>query len=120
MLIGLAGALGAMSRYGVQSGVNEILGRPTVLGTLLVNLSGAFVLGLLLGATEERFVISGPLRAAAAVGFLGAYTTFSTLMFDSVTRFEAGDVAVAVGNLAASVCLGLVAAYAGLALGRSF
>ena len=119
VLIGLAGALGALSRYGLQSGINEILGRPTVLGTLLVNLSGAFVLGVLMGATEERFEISAPLRAAGAVGFLGAYTTFSTLMYDSVSRLEAGDVGVAIANLAASVCIGLLAVYLGLALGRA-
>lgn len=119
MLIGLAGALGALSRYGLQSGVNELLGRSSVLGTLLVNISGAFVLGLLLAATADRDIVAPAWRTAAAVGFLGAYTTFSTLMFDSVSRLEAGDVAVAAANLTASVFLGLVAVYVGLTLGRS-
>ena len=100
--------------------MTELLGRPSVLGTLLVNLSGAFVLGLLMGATEERFEVSAQLRAAGAIGFLGAYTTFSTLMYDSVSRLEAGDLAVAMANLAASICFGLLAVFAGLALGRSF
>ena len=119
VLIGLAGAFGALSRYGIQSGVNELLGRPSVLGTLIVNLSGAFLLGLLLATTADRDVISPAWRTAGAVGFLGAYTTFSTLMFDSISRVEAGDVAAAVANLAASVCLGLIAVYAGLVLGRA-
>jgi CrcB protein len=119
ILIGAAGALGALSRYGVQSWVNDLLGRPTILGTLLVNLSGAFLLGLFLALTEERYLVSGPWRTVGAVGFLGAYTTFSTLMFESVDRLETGDILTATANLGGSVFLGLIATYSGLALGRS-
>ena len=118
-LIGLAGALGALSRYGLQSAATQLLSRPTVLGTLVVNISGAFIVGLFLTATAERFPLSEQWRTAGAVGFLGAYTTFSTLMLDSYGRFEGGDLAVAVANLTASVLLGLLAVYLGLALGRS-
>ena len=119
VLVALAGALGALSRYGVQTAVADMLGRTTVLGTLLVNISGAFVLGLVLAATAERFEVPQEWRTAASVGFLGAYTTFSTLMFDSVSRFEAGDLPVAFANLIASIGLGLIAVYAGLTLGRA-
>jgi len=115
----VAAALGALSRYGLQGWVNDVLGRPTVLGTFAVNLSGAFVLGVVLGATEERFILSGLWRTALAVGFLGSYTTFSTLMFESVDRLESGDILTAAANLAGSVLLGLLATYAGLALGRA-
>ena len=85
-----------------------------------MNLSGAFLLGLFLGLTEERFLTNGPWRTVGAAGFLGAYTTFSTLMFDSVQRFQAGDSAAALANIGASVVLGLAVTFAGLALGRSF
>lgn len=115
----VAAAFGALSRYGLQGWVNDILGRPTILGTFAVNLSGAFLLGVVLGATEERFIISSVWRTALAVGFLGSYTTFSTLMFESVDRLENGDILTAAANLAGSVLLGLIATYVGLALGRA-
>jgi len=117
--VAVAGALGALSRYGVQGWVNDALGRPTVLGTLVVNLSGAFLLGLFLALTEERYLVSGPWRTMGAVGFLGAYTTFSTLMFESVDRLESGDILTATANLLGSVLLGLIATYLGLTLGRA-
>jgi len=117
--IGLAGALGALSRYGLQSLVNEVAGRPSLVGTLLVNLSGAFALGLLIAATENRLELSSVTRASIAVGFLGSYTTFSTFMFESVSRLENGEVLVVLGYVAASVILGLALAYAGLQVGRA-
>ena len=117
--IAVAGAFGALSRYAVQGWVNDLAGRPTVLGTLAVNLSGAFLLGLFLALTEERYLTSGPWRTAGAVGFLGAYTTFSTLVFESVDRLETGDILAAGANLGGSLALGLVAVYAGQVLGRA-
>jgi CrcB protein len=103
----------------VQYVVTEALGRSTVLGTLLVNVSGAFLLGLFLALTDEQLAIPPYWRPVIATGFLGAYTTFSTLMYESFNRFEAGDLATAGANIIASVVLGLLATYLGLALGRS-
>jgi len=117
--IGLAGALGALSRYGLQSLVNEIAGRPSLLGTMLANLSGAFLLGLLVAATESRVELSSVTRAAIAVGFLGSYTTFSTFMFESVSRLENGEMVLVFAYLAGSIVLGLGLAYAGLQAGRA-
>jgi CrcB protein len=119
VLIGLAGASGALTRYGLQSAVTNALGRPTVLGTLLINVTGAFLLGLFLALTDERMTIPLYWRPIIATGFLGAYTTFSTLMFESFSRFESGDLATAGANLLASVALGLIATYLGLTLGRA-
>jgi CrcB protein len=117
--IAFAGALGAVARYAVQGWVNDLVGRPTVLGTLAVNLTGAFLLGLFLALTEDRYLTSGPWRTAGAVGFLGAYTTFSTLVFESVDRLETGDILAATANLGGSVALGLIAVYVGQVLGRT-
>ena len=118
-LIAIAGASGALARYGVQVAVTDALGRSTVLGTLLVNVSGAFLLGLFLALTDERLSVPLYWRPVIATGFLGAYTTFSTLMYESFNRFEAGDLATAGANLVASVALGLLATYVGLTVGRS-
>jgi CrcB protein len=118
-LIGIAGATGALLRYGMQNGVTHIVGRPTVLGTLLINVSGAFLLGLVLALTDEQMIIPNYWRPVLATGFLGAYTTFSTLMFESFNRFEGGDFTTAAANIVASVALGLLATYIGLTVGRA-
>jgi CrcB protein len=119
VVIGLAGALGAISRYGAQVLMNELTGRPSVTGTLLVNLTGSLALGLLLGFAQERAELPAFWRYAGATGFLGAYTTFSTLMFESVDRLESGAIAFVIAYLAASVILGLALAYGGLVAGRA-
>ena len=118
-LIAVAGAAGALTRYGAQQGAVSLLGRETVLGTLFVNVSGSFLLGLILALVDERSAIPAYWRPVIASGFLGAYTTFSTLMFETFNRFELGDVPTALANLTASIVLGLLATYAGLALGRA-
>jgi len=119
LLIGVAGALGAISRYAVQTAVNSLSGGPTVLGTFLVNISGAFLLGLLVGLSENGFLPTGPWRTVLGVGFLGAYTTFSTLMLDGTVRAENGEMTSALLNLSASVVIGLIAVYGGLTFGRA-
>jgi len=119
VVIAFAGALGAVTRYGMQSLANELAGRPTVLGTLAVNLIGSLLLGLLVGWGEERLGASSLWRTAGTVGFLGAFTTFSTLMFESVERLESGDGLVVFSYIAASLVLGLALCYAGLIAGRA-
>ena len=118
VLVFLAGGLGALTRYGIQGLVNDVVGRPTVLGTLVVNLSGAFALGVLMAVTENRLSIPPIVRTTGAIGFLGAYTTFSTLMFESFDRVDMGDAYTAVINVVASVVLGFIAVYSGVVLGR--
>jgi CrcB protein len=119
LLIGFAGALGALSRYVVQNTFNSVMGGPTLFGTFVVNVSGAFILGLLVGLGENGFLNDGPWRSALTVGFLGAYTTFSTLMLETTTRSEGGSTDIAIFYLTCSVILGLVAVYGGLNVGRA-
>ena len=118
LLVAAAGALGALARYGVDGIVNDRLG-PTVLGTFIVNVSGALALGLFVGLTEGRWLAPALARPAIAIGFLGAYTTFSTLMFESADLAESGSLATAFVNVAGSAAVGLLAVYAGLAIGRN-
>ena len=103
----------------MQGWVTDLLGRPTLWATFAVNISGAFVLGVLIAVSEGRWEVSPLTRTVLAVGFLGAYTTFSTLMFESVDRLETGDYFAAAANIVGSVATGMVAAYAGLTLGRA-
>ena len=114
----MAGAFGALTRYAVQGWINDVLG-PTLLSTFAVNVSGSFLLGVLVAVTEGRFSLPANTRIVLGVGFLGAYTTFSTLMFESMDRIETGSTAAALLNLGGSVAVGMVAVYAGLTLGRT-
>ena len=116
-LIAIGGALGAMSRYAVDRAVNDTFGT-TVLGTFAANISGSFLLGLLVAAAAGRIGLPEEARLFAAVGFLGSYTTFSTLTVAGVQLAADGDWTRAAVNIVGSVVVGLAAALGGLALGR--
>ena len=119
ILIGVGGAAGAVSRYAVDTVVTERLGPFFPFGTLVINLSGSFALGLLFAMAIERDLLSPEIRGPLLIGFLGAYTTFSTWMLQSWALIEQGAWISAGLNLVGSVVLGLVAVVAGLALGRA-
>jgi CrcB protein len=118
LLVGAGGFLGAVSRYLVDGWVVTLTGAGFPWGTLVVNLTGSFVLGLLFALSVERGVLSPALRGPVLIGFIGAYTTFSTLTLETWRLVETGSYIAAVGNIGGSVLLGLLAVVAGLALGR--
>jgi fluoride exporter len=117
-LIAAAGAIGALARYHVQGLVNRIYLGAFPLGTFVVNITGCLLLGVLFSALTERFAVSVDLRAALTVGFLGAYTTFSTFALETVRLGEDGAAGIALLNVLASVVVGLVAVRVGITLGR--
>jgi fluoride exporter len=104
--VALLGGFGACARFMVDSAVAV---RAFPLGTLVVNLSGAFLLGLLSDVTGDAYLLAG-------TATLGAYTTFSTWMFESQRAAEEGRARVALVNLAVSLVLGVGAAALGRAL----
>jgi CrcB protein len=117
--IAVGGAAGAVARYLVDGWVSERTSGTFPWGTLLVNLSGAFVLGLLATLAIERSVLPSTIRPPVMIGFLGAYTTFSTWMLESWRLVEQGAWLGAAANIGGSVVLGVVAVGAGIALGRA-
>jgi fluoride exporter len=119
LLIGLGGALGAVSRYMVQGWVQDFVGGRFPWGTFVVNISGSFLLGVVFALAMDRAILTPDVRVPLMVGFIGSYTTFSTLMLESWTLVEEGDIVRMLGNLALSVLIGMVAVVAGLAVGRS-
>jgi CrcB protein len=119
ILIAAGGAAGAVARYLVDNAVLDRFAGTFPLGILVVNLSGAFVLGLLAAVIIERGLLPTDLRSPLIVGFLGAYTTFSTLMLDTWRLAEDGLPALAVANIGGSMVLGMVAVGAGLWFGRT-
>ncbi|MDA8379796.1 MAG: fluoride efflux transporter CrcB [Actinomycetota bacterium] len=117
--VGVGGFFGSAARYWVGGLVNRVAGGAYPWGTLVINVSGCFVLGLLMTALTERFLPHPNLRTALTVGFIGAYTTFSTFAFESVKLGQDGAFGLAVVNVVASVVVGLGAAWLGIAVGRA-
>jgi len=116
--IGVAGCLGALARYGLEGLVSRRAGA-FPWGTFVVNVSGSFLLGVTVALLGDRLAVAPWLRATVAIGFLGAYTTFSTLSLESYRLLETRSYALAGANLVGSVTAGLVALYGGVVLGRA-
>ena len=113
VLIALAGAAGALCRLGASNLLGE---RPLPISTLAVNVAGSFALGVLLAWGTTR--LSPEALSALAVGFLGAFTTFSTFTVEAVELHSAGRTFTAAAYLAVSVGVGVAAAAAGRAFGQ--
>jgi len=110
-----AAAIGAPARYLIEGLVQNRTGGSFPWCTLVVNISGCFLLGALTGLGLYHGLAPTP-RLVLGTGGLGAYTTFSTFTFETVRLAEHGEARTAIGNIAASLVVGLVAAAAGLAL----
>ena len=119
LLIGLGGFAGAIARYLIDGAVTDRTGGAFPWGTLVINITGSFVLGLLAALTIERAILPADIRGPVMIGFLGAYTTFSTWMLESWRLIESGSYGLALANLGGSVALGLLAVFAGLVVGRA-
>ena len=118
LLIGLGGFAGAISRYLVDGFVADRAAGSFPWGTLAVNASGTFVLGLLFAMTTDRAVLPAEIRGPLMIGFLGAYTTFSTYLLETWRLVEGGAWGLALANLGGSLAVGIVAVVAGLTIGR--
>lgn len=118
ILISLGGILGANARYWLGGWAAQRWGTTFPFGTLLINLSGSLVLGVFLTLATERFLIDPRWRVLFAIGFLGAYTTFSTYTYESVNLMLNGQWLPGVLNLLGSALLGGAAAAIGIFLGR--
>jgi fluoride exporter len=114
LAISVGGALGANTRYLVASWATTQWGTQFPVATLLINVSGSFVLGVYLTLATERFTGHPAVRLLVATGFLGAYTTFSTFSVEALRLIENGDAAAAMGYMVSSVMLSLVAAAIGM------
>lgn len=119
LLIAGFGAAGAASRYAVDSWISGASGGQFPWGTLAVNVVGAFALGILVAVTTERLLLDENWRIGIGIGFLGSFTTFSTYAYESVELAEDSAWLLAATNVVAMVAIGLLAAFAGLAVGRS-
>ena len=109
LIIGIGGFAGAVSRYILAMWIGQKWGRSFPLGTFVINVTGSFFIGLLMSLFTERFMVNPQWRLLLAVGFLGSYTTFSTLEYETVRLVKDGEWLIALINVILSVIVGFIA-----------
>ena len=119
-LIAIFGAVGTLLRYGIQGFTQVRTGGTFPWGTLLINLTGCFLLGLIGQMTLNRMMLSPDWRMAITVGFFGGYTTFSSFGWETAKMLEGGEWLPATGYVAASVVIGLLLSVVGIRLANTF
>ena len=119
LIISLGAILGANARYWLGGWAAERFGTSFPYGTLIINVSGSLVLGFLMTLITDRFLVDPRWRLLLAIGFLGAYTTFSTYTYESVTLITSGQVWLGLADLFGSSILGAAAVLVGILLGRA-
>ncbi|MFA5959806.1 MAG: fluoride efflux transporter CrcB [Tatlockia sp.] len=119
LLIFFGAGVGGVFRYWISYFVYWVLGRDFPYGTLVVNASGSFLMGLLFAVLLERFDgLGSQLRALLLIGFLGGYTTFSSFSLETLNLFESGDWPCAFLNVVLSVTLCIALTWLGVLGGR--
>ena len=118
VVIATGGAFGALMRFWVSSATYAMLGRSFPYGTLMVNVLGSLLMGFLFIWLTERSSLPPEWRSLILVGFLGAFTTFSTFSIETFNLLQAGEVSKALINILLSVVLCLLATWIGVIAGR--
>lgn len=118
-VIMLGGALGALMRFLLSEAITEKYGSGFPLGTLSVNVLGSFVVGLLAIVLVEKMALTPLIRLGVFVGFLGAFTTFSTFSMETLNLFDQGLFGRALLNITLSVLMSLFAVWMGVLLGKT-
>jgi fluoride exporter len=119
LLVAIFGAAGAVARYAVDGWVADATHGQFPWGTMVINIAGAFALGVVVAVSTERLLLSPQWRVALGIGLLGSFTTFSTYAYETVKLAEDGALGLALLNAVGMVALGLLAAAIGLAAGRA-
>ena len=120
LMVGIGGALGSVLRFWVGGYVGDRMGVRFPYGTFLINCTGSFLIGFVVTLLAERTHWSANWRYLIPIGFIGAYTTFSTFEYETLRAVQDGQVTTGLLNVALSVIVGFVAVWAGAAIGRVF
>jgi fluoride exporter len=118
-LIALGGALGSVARYLVGTGVSNRLGIRFPFGTLVINISACVIIGLSLEILNRHTNVNPAFRYLIPIGFIGAYSTFSTFEWEIFSNLNSGAFWIAILYVAASLIFGLIAVAVGAAFGRA-
>lgn len=121
LLVGIGGFLGANARFVIARWTGDVVETQFPLGTFIINVSGSFLLGVVGTLVAEKLVPnSDEVRLALGVGFLGAYTTFSTFEFETHALFDDGSWLTATTNIVGSLFIGLLAVRAGIVAAKAW
>lgn len=120
LAISIGAVLGANARFVLGEWVASRVGSAFPYGTLLINVTGSFLVGVVMVAVAETSVAPWWVRPALAIGFLGSYTTFSTFSYETLALVQNGSLGLAAVNVAGSVAAALAGVYLGTVLGRAF
>lgn len=120
LIVGLGGALGSISRYLIQYYFQNKLSTTFPLSTILVNIIGSFIIGIVFALADKGNVLRPEIRLLIAVGFCGGFTTFSTFSLDVIYLLKSFSAFYIAVYIASSVVLSVLAAYAGIAMIKQF
>ncbi|MBI3365598.1 MAG: fluoride efflux transporter CrcB [Ignavibacteriae bacterium] len=120
LLIFLGGGIGAVARYGLQGTMYRMLGGDFPYGTLVVNVVGCFLIGVLMMGMENRFLLNPSIRVFLTIGILGGFTTFSSFSYETIALLRDGQLLFGLFNVFASIVTCLLATYLGTVIAKLF
>jgi fluoride exporter len=118
LMVGIGGFLGAIARFWVDGFVHRKMGTRFPYGTFIINISGSFLLGFIVTVLTERTHLNPNWRYLIPIGFIGAYTTFSTFEWETLGAIRDGQLWIAGLNVILSVVVGFIAVWLGVVSGR--
>ncbi len=119
LLVGVAGLVGTLARFGLSGWADQKWGSTFPVGTLLVNLTGCLVAGFLFNTLQDKYLVDPVVRTSVLVGLLGGFTTFSSFGLQTFTLFRDGKVFLGVTDIVLSNVAGLACVWAGYSLSRA-
>jgi CrcB protein len=118
-MVGVGGCLGSILRFWLGSYIGEKMGTRFPYGTLVINVTGSFLVGLIFALLQAKTQWSPNLRYLIPIGFIGGYTTFSSFEFETLRTVQDGQLGLALVYVALSVCVGFLAVWGGFIAGRA-
>jgi CrcB protein len=118
-MVGIGGFIGAIARFALGSYIGNRMGSRFPYGTFVINISGSFLIGFILTILAQRADASPNWRYLIPIGFIGAYTTFSTFEYETLRTAQDGQILMAFANVSLSVIAGFAAVWVGVVVGRA-
>jgi fluoride exporter len=118
-VVGVGGFMGSIARFWLASYVGQRMGTRFPYGTFLINVSGSFLIGVVMTVLTERTHLSPTWRYLIPIGFIGGYTTFSTFEYETLRAMQDGQLTIGLLNIVLSVVVGFLMVWAGAMVGRS-